>query len=148
IYTLSLHDALPILVEMLPQILTGTDLEISRTLGRILKKQGVEIALSTSVKSLARKGEGVTATISGEFTQGKDETREFEMALVAVGRRPVTEALNLKAAGLALDDKGFIPVDAQRRTKVAGIFAIGDVTGAPLLAHKAMKEGVVAAEVI
>jgi len=137
-----------LVVEMLPQILTGTDLEISRTLGRILKKQGVEIALSTSVKTLTRKGDGVTATISGEFTQGKDETREFEMALVAVGRRPVTEALNLKAAGLATDDKGFIPVDAQRRTKVAGIFAIGDITGAPLLAHKAMKEGVVAAEVI
>ncbi len=137
-----------LVVEMLPQILTGTDLEISRTLGRILKKQGVEIALSTSVKSLARKGDGVTATINGEFTQGKDETREFEMALVAVGRRPVTEALNLKAAGLATDEKGFIAVDAQRRTKVAGIFAIGDVTGMPLLAHKAMKEGEVAAEVI
>jgi dihydrolipoamide dehydrogenase len=145
-----------LVVEMLPQLLTGTDLEISRTLGRILKKQGVEIALSTSVKSLARKGpstslgtgSGVTATIGGEFTQGKDETREFEMALVAVGRRPVTEALNLKAAGLATDERGFISVDAQRRTKVAGIFAIGDVTGAPLLAHKAMKEGVVAAEVI
>ena len=137
-----------LVVEMLPQILTGTDLEISRTLGRILKKQGVEIALSTSVKSLARKGDGVSATIGGEFTQGKDETREFEMALVAVGRRPVTEALDLKAAGLATDEKGFISVDAQRRTSVPGIFAIGDVTGAPLLAHKAMKEGVVAAEVI
>jgi len=137
-----------LVVEMLPQILTGTDLEISRTLGRILKKQGVEIALSTSVKTLARKGDGVTATINGEFTQGKDETRDFEMALVAVGRRPVTEALNLKAAGLATDERGFIAVDAQRRTSVPGIFAIGDITGAPLLAHKAMKEGVVAAEVI
>lgn len=137
-----------LVVEMLPQLLTGTDLEISRTLGRILKKQGVEIALSTSVKSLARKGDGVAATINGEYTQGKDETREFEMALVAVGRRPVTEALNLKAAGLATDERGFIAVDAQRRTKVSNIFAIGDVTGMPLLAHKAMKEGVVAAEVI
>jgi dihydrolipoamide dehydrogenase len=68
--------------------------------------------------------------------------------LVAVGRRPVTEALNLKAAGLATDERGFIAVDAQRRTKVSNIFAIGDVTGMPLLAHKAMKEGVVAAEVI
>jgi dihydrolipoamide dehydrogenase len=137
-----------LVVEMLPQLLTGTDLEISRTMGRILKKQGVEIALSTSVKSLARKGEGVAATINGEFTNGKDESREFEMALVAVGRRPVTEALNLAAAGLAVDAKGFIAVDAQRRTKVPNIFAIGDVSGAPLLAHKAMKEGVVAAEVI
>jgi dihydrolipoamide dehydrogenase len=137
-----------LVVEMLPQLLTGTDLEISRTLGRILKKQGVEIALSTTVKSLARKGDGVAATINGEYTQGKDEPREFEMVLVAVGRRPVTEALNLKAAGLATDERGFIAVDAQRRTKVSNIFAIGDVTGMPLLAHKAMKEGVVAAEVI
>jgi dihydrolipoamide dehydrogenase len=137
-----------LVVEMLPQILTGTDLEISKAMGRILKKQGVEIALSTSVKTLAKKGNAVSATISGEFTNGKDEAREFEMALVAVGRRPVTDNLNLAAAGLATDDKGFLAVDAQRRTKVASVFAIGDVTGAPLLAHKAMKEGVIAAEAI
>ncbi len=137
-----------LVVEMLPQILTGTDAEISKTLGRILKKQGVEIALSTKVSSLEKAGAGVRATLNGEFTNGKDETREFEMALVAVGRRPVTDGLNLAAAGLAVDDKGFIGVDLQRRTKVQNIFAIGDITGAPLLAHKAMKEGVVAAEVI
>jgi len=70
------------------------------------------------------------------------------MVLVAVGRRPVTDTLNLAAAGLATDDKGFIAVDVQCRTKVANIFAIGDVTGQPLLAHRAMKQGVVAAEVI
>jgi dihydrolipoamide dehydrogenase len=137
-----------LVVEMLPQILTGTDLEISKTLGRILKKQGVEIALSTSVKALEKVGKGVKAVINGEYTSGKDETREFEMALVAVGRRPVTDVLNLAAAGLKTDDKGFLAVDAQRRTSVPGVYAIGDVTGAPLLAHKAMKEGVIAAEVI
>jgi len=137
-----------LVVEMLPQVLTGTDLEIAKTMQRILKKQGVEIALSTKVSALEKTKEGVKATINGEFTGGKDETREFEMALVAVGRRPVTEQLNLAAAGLATDERGFIAVDAQRRTKVAGVFAIGDVTGPPLLAHKAMKEGVVAAEVI
>ena len=70
------------------------------------------------------------------------------MALVAVGRRPVTDGLNLEAAGLKVDEKGFIAVDAQRRTSVPGVYAIGDVTGGPLLAHKAMKEGVVAAEAI
>ncbi len=137
-----------LVVEMLSQILTGTDLEISKTLGRILKKQGVEIALSTSVKSVEKKDGGVSAVINGEYTGGKDETREFEMALVAVGRRPVTDVLNLDAAGLKTDERGFIAVDAQRRTAVAGVYAIGDVTGGPLLAHKAMKEGVVAAEVI
>jgi dihydrolipoamide dehydrogenase len=137
-----------LVVEMQPQILTGTDLEIGKTLGRILKKQGVEIALSTTLKALEKVDDGVKAVINGEFTGGKDETRTFETALVAVGRRPVTDTLNLTAAGLKTDERGFITVDAQRRTSVEGIYAIGDITPGPQLAHKAMKEGVVAAEVI
>ncbi len=138
-----------LVVEALPQILTGTDKEISTTLGRILKKQGVEIALDTKVEALEKTGDGaIKATINGTFTNNKAEQRAFDMVLVAVGRRPVTDTLNLAAAGLATDEKGFIAVDAQRKTKVDGIYAIGDVTGSPLLAHKAMKEGVVAAEVI
>jgi len=137
-----------LVVEALPQILTGTDLEISKTLGRILKKQGVEIMLDTKVGKLEKSGKSVKATFNGEGTNGKDETREFDMVLVAVGRRPVTDNLNLAAAGLATDDKGFLTVDEQLRTKVGNIFAIGDVTGQPLLAHRAMKQGVIAAEVI
>ncbi len=137
-----------LVVEMMPNLLTGTDLEISKTMGRILKKQGVDIALDTKVVSLEKSGNGVKAVLNGAYTGGKDETREFEVALVAVGRAPVTDGLNLEAAGVATTDRGFIEVDAQRRTKVPGIFAIGDITGAPMLAHKAMKEGVVAAEVI
>ncbi|HEV3092047.1 MAG TPA: dihydrolipoyl dehydrogenase [Candidatus Cybelea sp.] len=137
-----------LVVEMMPQILTGTDLEIGKTLGRILKKQGVEIMLGTKVVSLERKGDTVRATFNGEGTSGKDETREFDMALVAVGRRPVTDGLDLAAAGLAADERGFISTDQQQRTKVANVFAIGDVTGQPLLAHRAMKQGVIAAEVI
>jgi dihydrolipoamide dehydrogenase len=137
-----------LVVEALPQILSGTDTEISKTLGRILKKQGVEIMLDTKVGKIEKAGKGVKATINGEGTNGKDETREFDMVLVAVGRRPVTDGLNLQAAGLAVDDRGFIAVDQQLRTKVAGIFAIGDVTGQPMLAHRGMKQGVIAAEVI
>jgi dihydrolipoamide dehydrogenase len=137
-----------LVVEMMPQILTGTDLEIGKTLGRILKKQGVEIMLNTSVGSLEKRGDTVRATLKGEGTGGKDETREFDMALVAVGRRPVTDNLNLKGAGLETDEKGFIKTDQQQRTKVPNIFAVGDVTGQPLLAHRAMKQGVIAAEVI
>jgi dihydrolipoamide dehydrogenase len=138
-----------LVVEAMPNILTGTDLEISKTLARILKKQGVEIALGTKVEAIEKVADlQVKATFNGEYTSNKPETREFDMVLVAVGRRPVTDTLNLAAAGLAVNEKGFIDVDAQRKTKVDGIYAIGDITGGPLLAHKAMKEGVVAAEVI
>lgn len=137
-----------LVVEMMPQILTGTDLEVGKTLGRILKKQGIEIMLNTKVGALERQGKSVRATLNGEGTASKDETREFDMVLVAVGRRPVTDNLNLKAAGLEVDEHGFVAVDRQQRTKVPNIFAVGDVTGQPLLAHRAMKQGVVAAEVI
>ena len=138
-----------LVVEAMPNLLTGTDLEISKTLGRILKKQGVEIALNTKVENLEKvKDQLVKATINGEATNNKPETREFDMVLVAVGRRPVTDTLNLAAAGLSTDDKGFIAVNAQLQTAVSGVYAIGDVTGQPLLAHRAMKQGTVAAEVI
>jgi len=137
-----------LVIEALPQILTGTDAEISKTLGRILKKQGVEIMLDTKVGAIAKSGDVVKATFNGAGTGGKDETREFDMVLVAVGRRPITDNLNLAAAGLSTDDKGFIAVDQQLRTKVANVFAIGDVTGQPMLAHRAMKQGVIAAEAI
>ncbi|MEO6912796.1 MAG: dihydrolipoyl dehydrogenase [Candidatus Baltobacteraceae bacterium] len=137
-----------LVIEAMPQLLTGTDLEISKTLGRILKKQGVDIMLNTKVGAVKRDGKSVKVTFNGESTGNKDEARDFEMVLVAVGRRPVTDGLNLEASGLKVNDKGFIDVDAQRRTKVANIFAIGDITGAPMLAHKGMKEGVIAAEVI
>jgi dihydrolipoamide dehydrogenase len=137
-----------LVVEMMPQILTGTDLEIGKTLGRILKKQGIEIMLNTKVGTIEKSGKDVRATINGEGTGGKDETREFDMVLVAVGRRPVTDHLGLEATGVSTDERGFIPVDRQQRTNVPNIFAVGDVTGAPLLAHRGMKQGVVAAEVI
>jgi dihydrolipoamide dehydrogenase len=137
-----------LVVEMLPQILTGTDLEIGKTLGRILKKQGVEIMLGTKVGALVKSGKTIRATFNGEGTGGKDETRDFDTVLVAVGRRPVTDNLNLAAVGLSVDDQGFVAVDAQLRTKVPNVFAVGDVTGQPLLAHRAMKQGVIAAEVI
>ncbi len=137
-----------LVIEALPQILTGTDAQVSKTLGRILKKQGVEILLDTKVGKLEKTGKAVKATFKGSGADDKDETREFECVLVAVGRKPVTGALNLAAASLATDERGFIAVDQQLRTKVSQIFAVGDVTGQPLLAHRAMKQGVIAAEVI
>jgi dihydrolipoamide dehydrogenase len=138
-----------LVVEAMPNLLTGTDLEISKTLGRILKKQGVEIALNTKVETLEKIADHhVKVTINGEYSNNKPETREVDMVLVAVGRRPVTDTLNLAAAGLGTDERGFIAVDQQMRTATAGVYAIGDVTGQPLLAHRAMKQGVIAAEVI
>ncbi|MDP9018554.1 MAG: dihydrolipoyl dehydrogenase [Candidatus Eremiobacteraeota bacterium] len=137
-----------LVIEALGQILTGTDSEIGKTMMRILKKQGVEIMLNTKVGNLQKDSKNVKATFNGEGTANKDETREYDMVLVAVGRRPITDGLNLEASGLTVDEKGFLAVDAQLRTKVPGIFAIGDVTGQPMLAHRAMKQGVIAAEVI
>src|SRR5581483_3492091 len=102
-----------LVIEALPQILTGTDSEISKTLGRILKKQGVEIMLNTKVGEIKKEGKSVKATFNGEGTSGKDETREFDCVLVAVGRRPVTDGLNLEKAGLQTNERGFIDVDAQ-----------------------------------
>ncbi len=136
-----------LVIEAMPQILTGTDLEIGKTLGRVLKKQGVEIMLNTKVSWVKRDGKTVRASFTGEGTDAKEESRDFDCVLVAVGRRPVTDGLNLEAAGVQTN-RGFIDVDPQRRTNVRNIFAIGDVSGAPMLAHKGMKEGVVAAEVI
>jgi dihydrolipoamide dehydrogenase len=137
-----------LVVEMLPQLVAGTDLEVARALERTLAKQGIEIALETRVTALARSADGARVTINGTATGGRDQVREVETVLVAVGRRPVTDGLNLAAAGLAVDAKGFLAVNAGRMTAVEGIYAIGDVTGPPLLAHKAMREGVVAAEAI
>ena len=137
-----------LVVEMMPQILTGTDAEIGKTLGRILKKQGVEIMLNTKVGTLEKRGKTVRATFNGEGTGGKDETREFDMVLVAVGRRPVTDNLDLAAAGLGTDERGFIAVDRSSARRCRTSSQSATLPEQPLLAHRAMKQGVVAAEVI
>ena len=130
-------------VEMLDRALGDTDIEMSTLLLRILKKQGIEVHLSTKASSVAAHGNKVTATLEGAL----NEKRDVDKVLVAVGRRPRTAGLGLEKIGVKLE-RGFIKVDDQRRTTVPTIFAVGDCAGAPLLAHKAMREGVVAAEVI
>jgi dihydrolipoamide dehydrogenase len=129
-------------VEMMDRALGDTDLEISQALLRVLKKQGININLKTKCASVEVKGSKVAAKLEGEL----NETREYDKVLVAVGRRPRTPQ-GVDKLGLQMD-RGFIKVDEQRKTNIAGVYAIGDCTGGPLLAHKAMKEGVVAAEVI
>ncbi|HKW44799.1 MAG TPA: dihydrolipoyl dehydrogenase [Candidatus Eremiobacteraceae bacterium] len=129
-------------VEMMDRALGDTDVEISQALLRILKKQGINVHLKTKCASVDVRGSKVAAKLEGEL----NETREFDKVLVAVGRRPRTPG-GLDKLGVTMD-RGFIKVDEKRQTGVPGVYAIGDCTGGPLLAHKAMKEGVVAAEVI
>ncbi|MBC5825399.1 MAG: dihydrolipoyl dehydrogenase [Candidatus Eremiobacteraeota bacterium] len=130
-------------VELADRALGDTDQEISTLLLRILKKQGIDVNLKTKAASAQVKAGKVTVVLEGEI----NGSREYEKVLVAVGRRPRTAGLGLEKLGLKTD-RGFIGVDEQRRTNKKGVYAIGDCAGPPLLAHKAMKEGVVAAEAI
>lgn len=133
-------------VEAMPALLGTVDADLTRVVERKLKKMGVEVLTKTKVASL-EKGKN-SAKVKLQLDGGKEETREFDRVLVTIGRTPNTDGLGLEKAGIRPDAKGFLEVDAQRRTKVPHIFAIGDVAGQPLLAHKGTKEGLVAAEAI
>jgi dihydrolipoamide dehydrogenase len=116
---------------------------VSRTLFRVLKKQGLQIELNTKVLK-AETGNGrVTVFIE---KKGKPETLTCDKVLVAVGRQPLTDGLNLEAAGIATDAAGRIVVDAAFRTTAKNIYAIGDLIAGPMLAHKASAEGRAAVE--
>jgi dihydrolipoamide dehydrogenase len=132
-------------VEFLDQILPGMDGDVRKEANKIFKKQGFEFRLSTKVTKAERKGEGVTLTVE-PAAGGAAETIDADVVLVSIGRRPNTEGLALDAAGIELNKRGQIEVDHSFRTKVAGIWAIGDVTPGPMLAHKAEDEGIAVAE--
>jgi len=131
-------------VELLDQVLPGTDPEVARIVTRSLKKLGVEVHVKSQAKGW-KEVEG-RLLVSAETPEG---AREFlvDHVLVTVGRKPTTAGLNLAAAGVETDPKGFVRVGPEMRTNVPHIFAIGDVTGQPFLAHRASKQGLVAAEV-
>ncbi len=131
-------------VEMLPQLMTGADKDLVSQLKRRLDRQFEDILLSTRVLALKEQKNGVKVTLQDK--QEEESSRIFDRVLISVGRRPNLEDLGLEAAGIELAD-GFVKVDALRRTSAEGIFAIGDITGQPMLAHKATHEGHVAAEV-
>src|SRR5271166_333725 len=131
-------------VELADHALADTDLEISNLLVRTLKQQqGINIFLKTKAVHVSEIGKRVRVTFEGEIAEPMD----FEKILVAVGRKARSEKLALERVGVKTE-RGFIPVNEKRQTNVPNIYAVGDITGPPLLAHKAMKEGVVAAEVI
>jgi dihydrolipoamide dehydrogenase len=132
------------MVEALPTILPGTDPELAQVVARRLKKMGIETLTGAKAKSWAERGDRATVTIE---TAGGEVQLDADKVLVAVGRKPNSEGLGLEVAGVKLE-RGFIPVDKRQQTNVPGIYAIGDVAGQPMLAHKASKEAEVAAEVI
>src|SRR5215207_2999231 len=132
-------------VEMLDRIVPVEDAEVSRALTKALAGQGMEILTSAGVESLKADAKGVAAAIKGK--DGKVAERRFSHAIVAVGIAPNTESLGLEALGVKTT-KGHIDTDPYCRTNVAGVWAIGDVTAPPWLAHKASHEGIVAAEAI
>jgi dihydrolipoamide dehydrogenase len=130
-------------VEMLEQLLPGTDPDVVRIVARNLKRLGVEAHVRSKAVDWTSKGDRIVVTAE---TPGKTLAIDADKVLVTIGRKPNTAGLNLEAVGVHTE-QGFLLVDRQMRTNVPHIFAIGDVTGKPFLAHKASKEGLVAAEV-
>ena len=131
-------------VEIMDQLLPGTDPEVVRVVQRKMEKAGIKIHLKSKVAKVVRAGSA--AKVDVETPEGHVEI-EADKVLVSVGRKPRTDDLNLDAVGVRVDQRGFIVTDSKMTTSVPGVFAIGDVRGPPMLAHKASKEGVVAAEV-
>jgi dihydrolipoamide dehydrogenase len=132
-------------VEFLDQILPGFDGDVRKEANKIFKKQGFEFRLSTKVTKAERKGDKVTLSVE-PAAGGASETIEADVVLVSIGRRPNTEGLGLDKAGVQVNGRGQIETDHEFRTKVPGIWAIGDVIPGPMLAHKAEDEGIAVAE--
>ncbi len=132
-------------VEMTDQLLPGVETDLVRLVQRNIEKRGGLVLLKSKVTSLDRRGGKVTAQIA---TAENALSVEASLALVSVGRAPSNGGLDLTKLGVVVDQRGYVPTDERMMTNVSGVFAIGDLRGQPLLAHKAAKEGVVAAEVI
>jgi dihydrolipoamide dehydrogenase len=131
------------IVELLDQLIPGADKDLVAPLFKRISKQYEAIYLTTKVIEVEAGADGLTVRFEGPKAPATDR---FDQVLVAVGRRPSGRLIGAEAAGVQVDERGFIPVDKQLRTNVGHIFAIGDVVGQPMLAHKAVHEGHVAAE--
>jgi dihydrolipoamide dehydrogenase len=132
-------------VEFLDEILPGMDGEVRKEARKLFKKQGFEFRTGTKVTKAEVKGGGVSLTVE-PANGGAAETIEADVVLVSIGRRPNTDGLALDKAGVELNKRGQIEVDHDFRTKIDGVWAIGDVTPGPMLAHKAEDEGIAVAE--
>ncbi len=133
-------------VEMLDRIVPVEDADISAHLEKALKKQGMTIMTGAKIDKIAADANGVKATITAK--DGKAGDSEFSHVIVAIGIVPNTENIGLKELGVAVDDRGFLKTDGACKTNIDGLYAIGDITAPPWLAHKASHEGVIAAEAI
>jgi dihydrolipoamide dehydrogenase len=129
-------------VELMDQLIPGCDPDLIRPLHKRIESRYAAIVLGTKVESVKAQKNGLKVA----FSSG--DSGVFDRVLVAVGRHPNGDAIDAAAAGVAVDERGFIPVDSRLRTNVSWIHAIGDIVGGPMLAHKASHEGIVAAEVI
>jgi len=133
-------------VEAMPRLLGTMDKDCVAVVERKLKKMGVEVMLNTKAKTWENKGDRAVMTV--ELADGKTATIDADKILLSVGRRPNSDNLGLDQAGVTVGKGGFVVADDRLRTNVAGIYAIGDLIGGMMLAHKATKEGEVVAEVI
>jgi dihydrolipoamide dehydrogenase len=131
-------------VELMDQIMPGADKDMVKPLHTRIAKRYEAIMLKTKVTKIESKDDGLLVTFEGE--QAPAEPQLYDRVLMAVGRRPNGRNIAAEAAGLLVNERGFIPVDKQQRTNVPHIFAIGDIVGDPMLAHKAVHEGKIAAE--
>jgi dihydrolipoamide dehydrogenase len=132
-------------VELSDGLIQGCDRDLVRPLQKRMEQRFEKIMLNTKVTSIEPKADGVHVSFESE---GKSESQIYDRVLIAIGRRPNGKAIKAELAGVSVTDQGFIPVNKQMRTNVSHIFAIGDIVGQPMLAHKATHEGKVAAEVI
>jgi len=132
-------------VEMADQVLPGFDKEIVRVVATKMRKAGIKTVLNARAEGFKKEGDRLSVTVTAD---GKTEQIACDKVLVTVGRKPYTDGLNLAAAGVQAGPRGFIEVDEKLRTNVPHIHAVGDVTGNPMLAHRATKQGEVAAEVV
>ena len=132
-------------VEFLDTILPGMDGEVVKQMTRTLKKQGMKFKLKAKVTAAKAAKTGVTLSVEPR-DGGEAETIKADVVLVAIGRRPYSDGLGLDKLGVAVDERGFIGVDPDLQTNIPGIFAIGDVIGGAMLAHKAEEEGIAVAE--
>jgi dihydrolipoamide dehydrogenase len=132
------------ILEALPNFLSATDQTIAKEALKIFRKQGLNIHLDARLKSVKKESGGLNIT----YADSKEQTQELsaKKLIVSIGRQPYTEGLNLENIGLTCDTHGFIEVDADCKTNLPGIWAIGDVVRGPMLAHKAEEEGVAVAE--